>query len=255
MNLALFRFYAALLVTGLCFFAYEALGLARAAALLGQANGQLESIALDLNQEAKDISTLTTQTKAQSQELEFLQGLQNLLPQDKGFLRTQQAMLEDVQALRRKVGERLRGHTHIVVDSKANKLYLKKGLTLLMEADCSVGKGGVLTDRLTGRRWEFVTPRGKFEVLGKEKNPLWLKPDWAFVEEKKPIPPPEDPSRKVEGELGAYLLNLGDGYLIHGTQNEELLGHSVSHGCVRLGSADLEKLYQIVPVGTAVYIY
>ena len=148
-----------------------------------------------------------------------------------------------------------RGSLHVVVDAKANKLYLKKGLKLLWQADCSVGRGGTLVDAKTGRRWEFVTPRGEFRVIGKAENPEWVKPDWAFVEAKEPIPPPEDPSRKVPGELGAYVLNLGDGYLIHGTLHEELLGRPASHGCVRLAAADLKKLYETVPVNTRVYIY
>src|SRR5262249_51051352 len=143
----------------------------------------------------------------------------------------------------------------ILVDTKANKLYVKKGLTLLWEADCSAGRGGILVDKATGRRWEFVTPRGQFEVQSKMEKPLWIKPDWAFVEEKQTVPPPGDPSREVREELGAYVLNLGDGYLIHGTKDEAALGHSVSHGCVRLGAADLKRLYETVPRGTRVYIY
>jgi L,D-transpeptidase YbiS len=75
------------------------------------------------------------------------------------------------------------------------------------------------------------------------------------VENKEPVPPPLDPSRKVEGELGKYALNIGDGYLIHGTKNEESLGRAVSHGCIRLGAEALEKLYKAAPVGTRVYIY
>jgi L,D-transpeptidase ErfK/SrfK len=246
---------AVLIAAALAVFGFETWSLSRAATELRQTANQLEETSLHLDQGAREIAGVAAQTKEQSKELEFLQGLQNLLPHDKGFVRTQKAMLEDVEALRRKVGQRLKDKLHIVVDTKANKLYLKKGLTLVMEADCSVGRGGSLIDRQTGRRWEFVTPRGQFEVLNKIKNPLWIKPDWAFVESKQPVPPPEDPSRKVEGELGAYLLNLGDGYLIHGTKNEELLGRAVSHGCVRVGAADLEKLYEAVPVGTMVYIY
>jgi len=29
----------------------------------------------------------------------------------------------------------------------------------------------------------------------------------------------------------------------------------VTHGCVRLGSDDLKKLYDMVPIGTPVYIF
>ena len=79
--------------------------------------------------------------------------------------------------------------------------------------------------------------------------------DWAYVENKEPVPPPSDPSRKVEGELGKYALDIGDGYLIHGTRNEADLGRPVSHGCIRLGAEPLEKLYNAVQVGTTVYIY
>jgi L,D-transpeptidase YbiS len=236
-------------------FGAESLRLAHAAVSLYRANDRLESVALALNQRSREIADLNTQIRADSQESEFLNNLPNFLPQDRGFLRTQHIISDEVAALRRKVGQRLRGSLHIVVDSKANKLYLKKGLKLLWQADCSVGRGGMLVDKQTGRRWEFVTPRGEFHVLGKAENPQWVKPDWAFVEAKEPIPPPEDPSRKVPGELGAYVLNLGDGYLIHGTLHEELLGRPASHGCVRLAAADLKKLYETVPVGTKVYIY
>jgi L,D-transpeptidase YbiS len=236
-------------------FGAESLRLAQAVVNLYRANDRLETVARSLDQRAREISDLNAQIRANSQESEFLNKLPNFLPQDRGFLRTQHVISEEVAALRRQVGQRLRGSLHVVVDAKANKLYLKKGLKLLWEADCSVGRGGLLVDKQTGRRWEFVTPRGEFRVIGKAENPEWVKPDWAFVEAKEPVPPPEDPSRKVPGELGAYVLNLGDGYLIHGTLHEELLGRPASHGCVRLSAVDLKKLYETVPVGTKVYIY
>ena len=59
----------------------------------------------------------------------------NVLPREKGFVRTQKAISEDVENLRGKVGHRLRGELHILVDTKANKLYVKKGLTLLWQAE------------------------------------------------------------------------------------------------------------------------
>ena len=236
-------------------FGYETISIARGALHWYQAQERVEFLARHLTLQAGQLSHDVREIHQQSAEIDFLQGLVNVLPQEKGFIRTQRAMGDEVESLRAKVGRRLHGDLHILVDTKANKLYLKKGLTLLWQADCSVGKGGMLYDRATGRRWEFVTPRGKFEVLGKIEKPLWIKPDWAFVENGEPVPPPADPKRKVEGELGAYVFNLGDGYLIHGTKNEAVLGHSVSHGCVRLGAADLQKLYEAVPRGTPVYIY
>jgi hypothetical protein len=236
-------------------FGFESLRLARAVVSLYRANDRLEAAAQTLNQRARDILDLNAQIRASSQERDFLNRLPNFLPQDRSFLRTQHVISEEVAALRRRVGQRLRGVLHIVVDAKANKLYLKKGLKLLWQADCSVGRGGTLVDPKTGRRWEFVTPRGEFRVIGKAENPEWTKPDWAYVEAKEPIPPPEDPDRKKTGELGAYVLNLGDGYLIHGTLREDLLGRPASHGCVRLGAEDLKRLYETVPVNTKVFIY
>ncbi len=48
---------------------------------------------------------------------------------------------------------------------------------------------------------------------------------------------------------------LGDGYLIHGTRTRRCSDRPASHGCVRVGLADLERLYSTVPNGTKVYIF
>ena len=69
------------------------------------------------------------------------------------------------------------------------------------------------------------------------------------------IPPFGTTQRKYSGVLGTNRLNLGDGYALHGTDVPSSIGTSVSHGCVRLRNEDIETLYQMVPVGTSVYIY
>jgi lipoprotein-anchoring transpeptidase ErfK/SrfK len=69
------------------------------------------------------------------------------------------------------------------------------------------------------------------------------------------IPPFGTTQRKYSGVLGTNRLNLGDGYALHGTDVPSSIGTSVSHGCVRLRNEDIETLYQMVPVGTPVYIY
>lgn len=69
------------------------------------------------------------------------------------------------------------------------------------------------------------------------------------------IPPYGVNQRRYKGVLGTRRLVLGDGYGIHGTNAPETIGRSVSHGCVRLRNEDIEKLYDMVPVGTPVYIY
>ena len=69
------------------------------------------------------------------------------------------------------------------------------------------------------------------------------------------IPPGGTKHRKIAGELGHFRLDLGDGYLLHGTPYTKSIGSAVTHGCVRLRDEDIEWLYENVPVGTKVYIY
>ena len=69
------------------------------------------------------------------------------------------------------------------------------------------------------------------------------------------IPPSGTKHRSIPGELGKYRLDLGDGYLLHGTPYARSIGAAVTHGCVRLHDEDIEWLYENVPVGTKVYIY
>jgi lipoprotein-anchoring transpeptidase ErfK/SrfK len=69
------------------------------------------------------------------------------------------------------------------------------------------------------------------------------------------IPPYGTTQRKYKGVLGTHRLVMGDGYALHGTDNPESIGRSVSHGCVRLRNEDIAQLYGIVEVGTPVYIY
>ena len=69
------------------------------------------------------------------------------------------------------------------------------------------------------------------------------------------IPPVDTKQRHFDKVLGRYRLNLGDGYAIHGTQETDKLGQSVSHGCVRVGDDDIARLYAMAHVGDAVIIY
>ncbi len=69
------------------------------------------------------------------------------------------------------------------------------------------------------------------------------------------IPPAGTKNRVIEGELGHYRLDMGDGYLLHGTPYARSIGSAVTHGCVRLHDEDIEWLYENVPVGTKVFIF
>lgn len=69
------------------------------------------------------------------------------------------------------------------------------------------------------------------------------------------IPPFVTENRKVPGELGRYALDMGDGYMIHGTPDQKSIGRAVTHGCIRLGDWDIAWLFHNIPVGTPVHVF
>jgi len=143
---------------------------------------------------------------------------------------------------------------YIIIDTHANKIYLRTEDSVLLEATCSTGSGGELIDSVTHRKWIFNTPRGYFTVKNKLNDPWWRKPDWAFIEENETIPKNES-DRYDPNVMGEFALGFGDGFFIHGTIYERLLGINVTHGCVRVGTDDLRKLNKMSPVGTQIYIF
>jgi len=142
---------------------------------------------------------------------------------------------------------------YLVIDTGANRLYMMKDEAVLRDALVSTGSGVRLSDPDKPRSWVFDTPRGEFSMHRKVNDPVWTKPDWAFIEAGEGMPKMFD-ERLEEGVLGDYAMDLGDGYLIHGTLFERALGLHVTHGCVRVGAKDLEAIFKSVGVGTKVYI-
>ncbi len=141
----------------------------------------------------------------------------------------------------------------ITVDTEENILYLFKDGQLVRKDKAATGMDKVLTK---GKRtFVFRTPRGIMRVLGKIVDPIWTKPDWAFIEKGQTPPPWNSPKRKEKGTLGKYALDLGDGILIHGTNEPKSLGKKASHGCIRLGDEMVKLVYQHATIGTPVYVY
>lgn len=59
-------------------------------------------------------------------------------------------------------------------------------------------------------------------------------------------------------QFGGHFMQLSvpSGiYGIHGTDKPWSIGQAVSHGCVRMYNNDAKEVYDIVPLGTPVYIY
>jgi hypothetical protein len=69
------------------------------------------------------------------------------------------------------------------------------------------------------------------------------------------IPPIGTVNRVIEGELGQFSLDIGGGYLIHGSRDESKATGAVTHGCFRLRNDPLKWLFDHTPVHTPVYVY
>lgn len=146
-----------------------------------------------------------------------------------------------------------RDGTVITIDISTNQAYLFEDGELIKKSSAATGMDKVLK---SGRRfWLFRTPRGRHKVLRKIENPVWTKPDWAFIEDGEPVPAADSPTRKVAGKLGKFALDLGDGILIHGTDDPKSIGRRASHGCIRLPNEMLKMVYKAADVGTEVYIF
>ena len=146
-----------------------------------------------------------------------------------------------------------RAGTVVTVDVSTNTIYLFRDGQLVRKSAAATGSEKTLENG--DDMWEFHTPRGHMKVLSKIKDPVWRKPDWAFIEAGDKVPPPDSPKRLIHGHLGKYALNLGEGILIHGTDDADSIGKYVSHGCIRVPDSMLETLWKNVKVGTDVYVY
>jgi lipoprotein-anchoring transpeptidase ErfK/SrfK len=99
---------------------------------------------------------------------------------------------------------------------------------------------------------ENPSPRGKMTVKGVAKNPKYsYRPDKNFQQQGNlgPLTLPPGPN----GPVGSIWIDLTkETYGIHGTADPELVGKTLSHGCVRLTNWDAEELGRLVKFGTKV---
>ncbi|HEX6558597.1 MAG TPA: L,D-transpeptidase [Longimicrobiales bacterium] len=94
-------------------------------------------------------------------------------------------------------------------------------------------------DVSAGKR-EFATPAGKYNVREIIWNPWWRPPASAWARNEKATPPgPYNP-------MGRIKINFANLLYIHGTQWEDHLGAPASHGCIRMGDADLIELAELI---------
>jgi lipoprotein-anchoring transpeptidase ErfK/SrfK len=118
----------------------------------------------------------------------------------------------------------------IEIDKSENRLRLFNDLQLVRVYPVATGDQG-------------VTPTGNYTVANRLIQPTWYWQGYAV--------PPGDP----EYPLGTRWLGLSKrGYGIHGTNEPESIGKQISHGCIRMHNEDVEELFEVVAVGTAVAI-
>jgi lipoprotein-anchoring transpeptidase ErfK/SrfK len=128
----------------------------------------------------------------------------------------------------------------VVVDKKALTVRALDGKGKLISFyPASVGSG------------ERPSPTGKRHIRSVVENPTYhYSPALKFkgVKTNKPFDIAAGPMNPV----GTTWIDLGDSYGIHGTPAPELVGKSVSHGCVHLTNWDAHALSKMVHRGTEV---
>jgi L,D-transpeptidase ErfK/SrfK len=108
-------------------------------------------------------------------------------------------------------------------------------------------------------RQDWKTPLGQTKVARKIMNPSWHPPESIRREhaangDPLPLIVPPGPHNPLGSR--ALYLNLPGEYRIHGTDIDKIhgIGMQITHGCVRMYPEDVEELYDLVAVGTPVYI-
>lgn len=128
--------------------------------------------------------------------------------------------------------------TYLTLDRATYTLRFWKDLKLAKAYTVAVGQEGL------------ETPEGLYHLQDKQVEPTWHVPesDWAGSLAGQDIPPgPSNP-------LKARWMGIYEGAGIHGTEETSSLGSAASHGCVRMSIPDVEELYDLVEVGTPIYI-
>ena len=142
----------------------------------------------------------------------------------------------------------------IVIDIKTQSLKLTCDQREIFSAPVSTSRAGPGFEP-----GSFKTPTGVFRVYERigENAPSGT----TFVG-RVPI---EEPPASGDDLITSRILwldglerenaNTKDRFIyIHGTNQEDLIGQPVSHGCVRMRNEDIIKLFEMVTVGTPIEI-
>jgi hypothetical protein len=73
--------------------------------------------------------------------------------------------------------------SYIVVSIEDHRLWYRRGDSVLFTTQVATGSGKILESSGSVSRWRFETPRGRLVVVSRDTNPIWVPPDWYYVEE------------------------------------------------------------------------
>jgi hypothetical protein len=79
--------------------------------------------------------------------------------------------------------ERPANSPYIVVSIADRRLWYKQGDETIFTTQVAVGSGKTLVKSGSREEYKFDTPRGRLLVQSKEAAPVWVPPDWHFLEQ------------------------------------------------------------------------
>jgi peptidoglycan hydrolase-like protein with peptidoglycan-binding domain len=125
----------------------------------------------------------------------------------------------------------------IVVHLNRFRVYLIRDGKLVFSAPIAIGQPA------------YPTPTGHYEIISKIKNPTWVPPNSPWAAGLEAIPPGSSNPLGTRW-IGTSAPNIG----FHATPLDYSVGHAASHGCMRMHRPDVERLYDLIRVGTPVDI-
>jgi len=139
---------------------------------------------------------------------------------------------------------------YLSIDTKARKLRLYYGGTVLREADVVIGEARTITG--PGKQWTFIPLKGAFPVEAKLVDYDWRVPEWIYVLRNEPIPA-ERPA--IRNGLGKYAIFLPNGYAIHSPPAEGSPLQGAKPGSYMVSEDVLRAIWPRIHKGTQVYIF
>ena len=124
------------------------------------------------------------------------------------------------------------------INKAEHKLALYDGENLVAASELSGSESGL----------DFLAP-GSYQVLHKQRAPLWYATDAYYSRRGLNAPPQNDRNRYLKGALGEFALFIAKDLPLHSgpVWTEEV-------GGVRLNETDISRIYYSLPVGAVVEV-